>query len=115
MGFGSIEKIKGMATASKTNGKGISLEERFANVSGQLSCVTERLGRAEHDLDLERASREDIINAEVEIRLREREKALEAEYEEKRRRLDQEKKEHEECSVRERRGMMRNSGLHTPI
>ena len=85
-----------MATASKTNGKGISLEERFANVSGQLSCVTERLGRAEHDLDLERASREDIINAEVELRLREREKALEAEYEEKRRRLDQEKKEHEE-------------------
>ena len=96
MGFGSIEKIKGMATASKTNGKGISLEERFANVSGQLSCVTERLGRAEHDLDLERASREDIISAEVELRLREREKALEAEYEEKRRRLDQEKKEHEE-------------------
>ena len=85
-----------MATASKTNGKGISLEERFANVSGQLSCVTERLGRAEHDLDLERASREDIISAEVELRLREREKALEAEYEEKRRRLDQEKKEHEE-------------------
>lgn len=85
-----------MAIASKTNGKGISLEERFANVSGQLSCVTERLGRAEHDLDLERASREDIISAEVELRLREREKALEAEYEEKRRRLDQEKKEHEE-------------------
>ena len=104
-----------MATASKTNGKGISLEERFANVSGQLSCVTERLGRAEHDLDLDRASREEIISAEVELRLREREKALEAEYEEKRRRLDQEKKEHGKCSARKWRGMMRSSGLHTPI
>ena len=44
----------------------------------QLSCVTERLGHVEHDLDLERASREDIIKAEVERRLKEMERALEA-------------------------------------
>ena len=65
-------------------------------VSEQLCSVTERLDHAERDLDLERASREDIINAEVERRLKEREKALEAEYEERMRKLEQGKKEHEE-------------------
>ena len=65
-------------------------------VSEQLCSVTERLDHAERDLDLERASREDIINAEVERRLKERETALEAEYEERMRKLEQGKKEHEE-------------------
>ena len=85
-----------MVTASKDNGKSLTLEEKFANVSSQLSSVTERLDHAEHDLDLERASREDIISGEVERRLKEMENALQAEYEEKNRRLEQEKKEHEE-------------------
>lgn len=85
-----------MVTASKDNGKSLTLEEKFANVSIQLSSVTERLDHAEHDLDLERASREDIISGEVERRLKEMENALKAEYEEKNRRLEQEKKKHEE-------------------
>ena len=83
------------------------MEEKFANVSSQLSNVTERLGHVEHDLDLERASREDIIKAEVERRLNEMERALEAkdeerenaretDYEERKRKLEQEKKDHED-------------------
>lgn len=96
-----------MDSRSKNNSSGISLEEKFANVSSQLSSVTERLGHVEHDLDLERASREDIIKAEVERRLKEMERALEAkyeerenaletDYEERKRKLEQEKKNHED-------------------
>ena len=96
-----------MDSRSKNNSAGISLEEKFANVSSQLSNVTERLGHVEHDLDLERASREDIIKAEVERRLKEMERALEAkyeerenaretDYEERKRKLEQEKKDHED-------------------
>lgn len=48
-----------------------SLEEKYANVVGQLSGVTERLDHAERDLDLERATREDIIRQEVERRVAE--------------------------------------------
>ena len=91
-----MEMIKGMRTAVNDNSKSVALEEKFAMVSEQLCSVTERLDHAERDLDLERASREDIINAEVERRLKEREKALEAEYEERMRKLEQGKKEHEE-------------------
>ena len=94
-----------MDSRSKNNSAGISLEEKFANVSSQLSNVTERLGHVEHDLDLERASREDIIKAEVERRLKEKERALEAKYEERENaleadyaerklKLEQEKKDH---------------------
>ena len=85
-----------MDSRSKNNSSGISLEEKFANVSSQLSNVTERLGHVEHDLDLERASREDIIKAEVERRLKEMERALEAKYEERKLKLEQEKKDHED-------------------
>ena len=56
------------------------MEEKFANVSSQLYNVTEMLGHVEHGLDLERASREDIIKAEVERRVKEMERALEAKY-----------------------------------
>ena len=91
-----MEMIKGMRTAVNDNSKSVALEEKFAMVSEQLCSVTERLDHAERDLDLERASREDIINAEVERRLKERETALEAEYEERMRKLEQGKKEHEE-------------------
>lgn len=85
-----------MISRSGNNNGGITLEEKFANVTSQLSSAIERLDHAEHDLDLERTCREDIINAEVERRLKEREAALKAEYEEKNRWLEQEKKEHEE-------------------
>lgn len=96
-----------MDSRSKNKISGISLEENFANVSSLLSSVTERLGHVEHDLDLERASREDIIKAEVEFRVKEMERALEAKYEERenaretdyderKRKLEQEKKNHED-------------------
>lgn len=69
-----------MRSAANDNSRSLALEERFAIVSEQLCSVTERLDHAERDLDLERASREDIIKAEIERRLAEREKALEAKY-----------------------------------
>ena len=101
-----------MNSRSKNNSAGISLEEKFANVSSQLSNVTERLGHVEHDLDLERASREDIIKAEVERRVKEMERALEAkyeemenaleaDYEERKLKLEQEKKDHVDMCQKE--------------
>ena len=45
-----------MDSRSNNNSAGICLEEKFANVSSQLSNVTERLGHVEHDLDPEHAS-----------------------------------------------------------
>ena len=72
------------------------MEEKYVNLTDQLSSVTERLDHAEHDLDLERISREDIILAEIERRMAEERKKLEEEYAEKVRLVEQEKKEHEE-------------------
>ena len=42
----------------------------------QMAGVTSRLDRTEHELDLERATREDIIKAEVERRIREAEQRI---------------------------------------
>ena len=85
-----------MKSAANDNSRSLALEEKFAIVSEQLCSVTSRLDHAERDLDLERASREDIIKAEVERRLKEKEKALEAEYLERKRMLEQEKQGHED-------------------
>ena len=76
------------------------MEEKYVNLTDQLSSVTERLDHAEHDLDLERISREDIILAEIERRMAEERKKLEEEYAEKVRLVEQEKKEHEEMLQR---------------
>lgn len=61
-----------------------ALEERLSNMHEQMAGVTSRLDRTEHELDLERATREDIIKAEVERRIREAEQRIrekvEAEY-----------------------------------
>ena len=89
-----------MISEHQNNRKGITLEEKFANVSSQLSSVTERLDHVERDLDLERASREDIINAEIERRVKERERELEARYAEKERKLEQKTKEHEDLLLK---------------
>ena len=69
-----------------------ALEERISNMHEQLAGTTSRLDRTERALDLERATREDIIKAEV-TRLVAEEKArirteVEAEYAEERNRLD---------------------------
>lgn len=62
----------------------------------QLSGTTSRLDQTERELDLERATREDIIKAEVERRMAEAEKRIraevEAEYSDERAAIDKEKK-----------------------
>jgi len=73
-----------------------ALEERLSNMHEQLSGATSRLDQTERALDLERATREDIIKAEVARQLAE-EKAriraeIEAEYAEERAAIDREKK-----------------------
>ena len=73
-----------------------ALEERLSNMHEQMAGVTSRLDQTERDLDLERATREDIIKAEVERRMREAEQRIreevEAEYADERAAIDKEKK-----------------------
>ena len=85
-----------MDSTRKKTEKGLTLEEKYVNLTDQLSSVTERLDHAEHDLDFERISREDIIRAEIERRMAEERKKLEEEYAEKVRQVEQEKRNHEE-------------------
>ena len=73
-----------------------ALEERLSNMHEQMAGVTSRLDQTERALDLERATREDIIKAEVAKQVAE-EKAriraeIEAEYAEERAAIDKEKK-----------------------
>ena len=73
-----------------------ALEERLSNMHEQLAGATSRLDQTERTLDLERATRDDIINAEVARQVAE-EKAriraeIEAEYAEERAAIDKEKK-----------------------
>ena len=68
------------------------LEERLSNMHEQMAGVTSRLDQTERALDLERATREDIIEAEVARRMAEAEKRirekLEAENATRREELD---------------------------
>ena len=73
-----------------------ALEERLSNMHEQLAGATSRLDQTERTLDLERATRDDIIKAEVAKQVAE-EKAriraeIEAEYAEERAAIDKEKK-----------------------
>ncbi|MBE6261916.1 MAG: transposase domain-containing protein [Prevotella sp.] len=58
-----------------------ALEERLSNMHEQLAGATSRLDQTERELDLERATREDIIRAEVERRMAEAEKRIREEVE----------------------------------
>ena len=73
-----------MISEMSKNSPNQALEERLSNMHEQMAGVTSRLDRTEHELDLERATREDIIKAEVERRIREAEQRIrekvEAEY-----------------------------------
>lgn len=72
------EKTKDMAYDSRNNhGKELSLEEKYSNVVGRLSEMTDRTDRAERDLELERVSRDAIVSREVERRVAERIAAME--------------------------------------
>lgn len=73
-----------------------ALEEKLSNMHDQLAGATSRLDQTERELDLERATREDIIKAEVERRMAEAEKRIRAEVEaenaEERAAIEREKK-----------------------
>ena len=73
-----------MVSETYKNSQDQALEERLSNMHEQMAGVTSRLDQTERALDLERATREDIIKAEVERRIREAEqrirKEIEAEY-----------------------------------
>ena len=73
-----------MVSETYKNSQDQALEERLSNMHEQMAGVTSRLDQTELALDLERATREDTIKAEVERRMREAEerirKEIEAEY-----------------------------------
>lgn len=70
-----------MISEMSKNSPNQALEEKLSNMHEQMAGVTSRLDRTEHELDLERATREDIIKAEVERRMREAERRIRAEVE----------------------------------
>jgi len=85
-----------MTSETSKNSPNQALEERLSNMHEQLAGTTSRLDQTERELDLERATREDIIKAEVARQVAE-EKAkiraeIEAEYTEEREHLDRERK-----------------------
>ena len=84
-----------MVSETYKNSQDQALEERLSNMHEQMAGVTSRLDQTERALDLERATREDIIKAEVERRMREAEqrirKEIEAEYADERAAIDKER------------------------
>ena len=65
--FVESKKIKMMDPETLKTRSEKPLEDRLSALHDQLSGVTSRLDRTERELDLERALREDIIKAEVEL------------------------------------------------
>lgn len=84
-----------MISETSKNSPNQALEEKLSNMHEQMAGVTSRLDRTERVLDLERATREDIIKAEVERRVREAEqrirKEVESEYADERAAIDKER------------------------
>ena len=70
-----------MVSETNKNSQDQALEERLSNMHEQMAGVTSRLDQTERALDLERATREDIIKAEVERRVREAEQRIRKEIE----------------------------------
>ena len=84
-----------MISETSKNSPNQALEEKLSNMHEQMAGVTSRLDRTERELDLERATREDIIRAEVERRMREAEQRIrekvESEYADERAAIDKER------------------------
>lgn len=84
-----------MVSETYKNSQDQALEERLSNMHEQMAGVTSRLDQTERALDLERATREDIIKAEVERRIHEAEerirKEIESEYADERAVMDKER------------------------
>ena len=54
-----------MFEQQQNTGKSASLAEKYANAVGQLSEANDRATHAEHDLQVERITRQDLIDEEV--------------------------------------------------
>ena len=86
-----------MFEQQQNTGKGASLAEKYANVRGQVATAVERADLAEHALDVERASRQQLIDDEVARQVaaaKERiRQEVEAELAEQRKALEDQKQE----------------------
>jgi len=90
-------KVNDMFEQQQNTGKSASLAEKYANVRGQVATAVERADLAEHALDAERASRQQMIDEEVARQVaaaKERiRQEVEAELAEQRKALDSQKQE----------------------
>ena len=77
------EMVNDMFEEQQNTGKSASLAEKYANVLGQLSEESDGRAQAEHALEVERLTREEIIRAEVARQVAEERKRIEAEVEAK--------------------------------
>ena len=85
-----------MFEQQQNTGKSASLAEKYANAVGQLSDANDRAAHAEHDLQVERITRQDLIDEEVVRRVAEAEerirKELEAQFADKVKELEERNK-----------------------
>ena len=90
-------KINDMFEQQQKTGKSASLAEKYANAVGQLSEANDRAAHAEHDLQVERITRQDLIDEEVARRVAEAEERIrlkvEAEFAEQKKALENQKQE----------------------
>ena len=70
-----------MFEQQQNTGKSASLAEKYANAIGQLSDANDRAAHAEHDLQVERITRQDLIDEEVARRVAEAEERIRKELE----------------------------------
>lgn len=74
-------KVNDMFEQQQNTGKSTSLAEKYANAVGQLSDANDRAAHAEHDLQVERITRQDLIDEEVARRVAEAEERIRKELE----------------------------------
>lgn len=90
-------KVNDMFEQQQNTGKSASLAEKYANAVGQLSDANDRAAHAEHDLQVERITRQDLIDEEVARRVAEAEerirKEVEAELADQKKALESRKQE----------------------
>lgn len=70
-----------MFEQQQNTGKSASLAEKYANAVGQLSDANDRAAHAEHDLQVERITRQGLIDEEVARRVAEAEERIRKELE----------------------------------
>ena len=75
------DKVNDMFEQQQNTGKSASLSEKYANAVGQLSDANDRAAHAEHDLQVERITRQDLIDEEVARRVAEAEERIRKELE----------------------------------